>query len=132
MKGNSGHFHNTGGAHGGSDLGGLFADSTVHGFPKMLHPGQQGKHIVGHNNFKKGRSVFHGTLDDARRLIEAHGGTGHWRGPNREVVDFGRVIGVWVDGSTGERRMTTRGTIHYSRRGAHIVPSNPSPSKGGR
>ena len=34
-------------------------------FTKKLHLGRQGKHIVGHNNYKKGRSIFSGSVSDA-------------------------------------------------------------------
>jgi tetratricopeptide (TPR) repeat protein len=45
----------------------------------------------------------------------------------KETVDFGEYIGTWksVDGKT--QMPTTRGTIHYGKKGAHIVPSNPNP-----
>ena len=44
---------------------------------------------------------------------------------NRESVDFGRVIGYYVDPVTQEKIPTTMGTIHYSKDGAHIVPARP-------
>lgn len=43
----------------------------------------------------------------------------------KETVDFGEQIGIWksVDGIT--ELPTTRGTIHYGKKGAHIVPVKP-------
>ena len=39
-------------------------------YPKKIHVGRQGKHIVGHNNYKKGRSIFFGSTTDAQQLIK--------------------------------------------------------------
>jgi hypothetical protein len=45
---------------------------------------------------------------------------------NKEVVDFGEQICIFVDQS-GNRLPTTRGTIHYDGQGyAHIVPAKPN------
>ncbi|MCZ6676805.1 MAG: polymorphic toxin type 50 domain-containing protein [Candidatus Poribacteria bacterium] len=45
---------------------------------------------------------------------------------NKEVVDFGEVIGIYVD-PNGNRMPTTRGTIHYDSKGyTHIVPAKPN------
>jgi filamentous hemagglutinin len=43
----------------------------------------------------------------------------------RERVNFGTIIGNFVDDDTGRSYPTTNGIIHYSKKGAHIVPSNP-------
>lgn len=43
----------------------------------------------------------------------------------KERVDFERVIGYYKDDSTGKSYPTTMGIIHYSKSGAHIVPSKP-------
>jgi uncharacterized protein RhaS with RHS repeats len=43
----------------------------------------------------------------------------------RERVNFGQVIGQLVDQASGAAVNTTNGMIHYSARGAHIVPSAP-------
>ncbi|MFP7287634.1 polymorphic toxin type 50 domain-containing protein, partial [Shouchella clausii] len=40
-------------------------------------------------------------------------------------VDFGEPIGKYYDRDTGNYVETTRGLIHYSKNGAHIVPSEP-------
>lgn len=95
------------------------------GFPQKVHPGKQGKHIPGHNNYQKGKSIFKGTPETAQELINKYAGTGAWKGSNKEVVDFGQVIGFYIDKNTGKAYETTRGTIHYSTTGAHIVPAAP-------
>jgi len=100
---------------------------TVRGGQNIIvHTGNQGKHILGHNNYIEGRSVFHGTVNDAQRLINQHSGTGQMISSTKERVDFGRVIGTYVDQATGQRMETTRGIIHHSGSGSHIVPANPS------
>ncbi|WP_280157295.1 polymorphic toxin type 50 domain-containing protein [Virgibacillus chiguensis] len=44
---------------------------------------------------------------------------------NKERVDFDQVIGKYYNMDTGKYTNTTRGMIHYSKSGAHIVPSEP-------
>lgn len=94
-------------------------------FTKKLHLGRQGKHIVDHNNYKKGRSIFSGTVSDAQQLINEYSGTGQKINATSERVDFKKVIGQYVDEITGKAYDTTVGTIRYSKDGAHIVPARP-------
>jgi RHS repeat-associated protein len=89
-----------------------------------IHMGQQGKHIVGHNNYIPGRSIF--KHSDPQGLLNRFGGTGQPVGnverglPGfRERVDFQQVIGE-INGVE-----TTKGIIHYAKDGAHIVPALP-------
>lgn len=112
---------NVGNTVGSHDLG---FPSGPRGFPTNLHSGKQGKHIPGHNNFQAGKSIIHGGLNAAQQLIIEGAGKGEWHEPNKETVNFGRIIGTYVSQS-GERMETTVGTIHYSSTGAHIVPSRP-------
>ena len=86
--------------------------------------GQQGKHIPGHNNYIPGRSPS--THKDPQGLVNKFAGKGEPVGniprgqPGfKERVDFGEVIGE-VGG-----KPTTKGIIHYSKDGVHIVPANP-------
>lgn len=44
---------------------------------------------------------------------------------SKERVDFGRVIGKYVDIRTGTSAETTNGLLHYSKDGIHIVPAKP-------
>ena len=94
-------------------------------FPKNIHVGRQGKHIVGHNNYKEGKSIFTKTIEEAQDLINKYSGTGIKVGQNREMVDFEIIIGKYVDPQTGKIYDTTVGTIHYSKDGTHIVPERP-------
>lgn len=94
-------------------------------FPKNIHMGKQGKHIVGHNNYTKGKSILNVTTDTAQDLVKKYSGTGKKIGTNKERIDFQRVIGKYVDPKTGKSYSTTVGTIHYSNTGTHIVPEKP-------
>ncbi len=94
-------------------------------FPKNIHLGRQGKHILGHNNYKKGKSILDIETDSAQKLINKYSGKGHKVGLNREKVNFKQVIGKYVDPDTGKAYDTTVGTIHYSKSGTHIVPDKP-------
>ena len=84
---------------------------------------KQGKHIPGHNNFQPGKSEW--THPDPQALLDQFGGTGI-RDAQRELVDFGAVIGFHADAAAGTKTPTTRGVIHYDRTDeAHIVPTYP-------
>jgi Bacterial toxin 50 len=70
---------------------------------------------------------------DPEGLLKRFAGTGTPGGNKqpgrcgyRETVDFGENIGIWRI-EEGVTLPTTRGTIHYSNKGAHIVPSDPNP-----
>lgn len=84
---------------------------------------KQGKHILGHNNFKPGKSEW--THPDPQALLDKFGGTGVRNG-QRELVDFEVAVGYYADLITGTRTLTGRGVIHYDNAGgAHIVPAKP-------
>jgi filamentous hemagglutinin len=84
---------------------------------------KQGKHIPGHNNFQPGKSEW--THPDPQALLDQFGGTGARRA-QRELVEFGTLIGFHVDPILRTKTPTTRGVIHYDNTGgAHIVPTRP-------
>lgn len=99
------------------------------GRPVRLHEGQQGKHVEGSNNFIPGRSTL---TADPKALLERFAGKGRQVGRtpvgqagSREAFDTGdQVIGVYRT-QDGRSAPTTRGTIHYSNKGTHIVPAAP-------
>jgi hypothetical protein len=76
-------------------------------------------------NHDTSKSTITLSLPRLQVLVEEMAGTGHWRGANREVVDFGVTIGTFTDPRTGITAVTARGTIHYSKAGAHVVPTAP-------
>lgn len=87
------------------------------------------KHVYGHNDFLSTRSVWE--HQDPEGLLRKFSGTGRtergiFGAPGyKETVDFKEHIGIWKKGNI--ELPTTRGTIHYGEKGAHIVPSNPNP-----
>ncbi|MBR2181441.1 MAG: hypothetical protein IJ949_06080, partial [Oscillospiraceae bacterium] len=93
-------------------------------FPQKIHEGRQGKHIIGHNNYIPGKSITTVSNDRLLELMKTKVGTGTpYAG--REVIDFGEVIGKYVDEITGEAYDTTIATVHYSQDGFHIIPAAP-------
>lgn len=102
--------------------------SSVCGYTTKLNNGAQGKHIPSHNNYDKNanKSIFKGSLKDAQELISKFAGTGKRISENKESVDFKKTIGVWINKNGNQRLKTTRGIIHYGRKGAHIVPAHPN------
>jgi hypothetical protein len=101
--------------------------------PKFrVHMGRQSKHIRGSNNFIEGRSEW--THPDPQGLVDKFAGKGKQVGkisrgnPGfKEKVNFGENIGLSTDKFTPKERPTptTYGTIHYSKKGVHIVPTHP-------
>ena len=87
--------------------------------------------MLGQNNYEnairrgKNPSVFYGTVEDAQRLVDEFAGKGQLIKPDRERINFKRVIGRYVDESSKKSVDTTWGTIRYSKDGVHIVPSDP-------
>lgn len=102
--------------------------------------GSQGKHIIGHNSYE--------TLSDSRKatqsiwthphpeeLIKKKIGEGKPTQHNldielgnpgyKERVDFGEIIGEFVDRDTKKRYPTTNAVIHHSKTGVHAVPCRP-------
>jgi len=94
-----------------------------------IHWGRQNKHIEGTNNYQKGKSILQHS--DPERLIKVHGGSGlQVRGTPgevgyQEVINFKEHVGLSICEKTGTKVSTTWGKIHYSKEGAHIVPTVP-------
>lgn len=94
--------------------------------PKV-NMGKQGKHIPGHNNYQKGKSVLTG---DPQKLAQK-AGTGQpvnsvprGQAGFKERVDFGETIGDFVQ--NGVATPTTKGILTYAKDGRiHIIPARP-------
>jgi tetratricopeptide (TPR) repeat protein len=91
---------------------------------------QQNKHIPGKHNYQHGKSVFE--HKDPQGLLCKFAGKGRplnnempGNANYRELVDFGEHIGVWKNKENTLALPTSKGTIHYSRDGAHIIPAHP-------
>ncbi len=137
-QGVSGYHLNTSGGNGGkSSQKDLFSVDTsskknkfsdTETYPPDLEESKQGKHIEGHPNFIEGKSKLTITMKQAENLAEQFSGTGIVLGnsetSNKEWVDFGIIIGIYID-KEGNELPTTKGLIHHSKNGTHIVPSNP-------
>lgn len=98
----------------------------------VLKTGAQGKHILGHNNYKPGRSYLTVSMDEAQELVRKYAGkgeikrdsSGKWT--HKEFVTADRVIGYIVPLDGGEPYSTKRFSISYAvgkDKGAHIVPA---------
>ncbi|MFL8713126.1 polymorphic toxin type 50 domain-containing protein [Clostridioides sp. GD02377] len=94
-----------------------------------IHDGKQGKHLKGHNNYIEGRSYLTITKEEAQELINRHAGngiikfnrSGEW--DKKELIEIDKNIGVNVNNITGEKTLTNKFKIHYSKTGTHIVPA---------
>lgn len=97
--------------------------------PKQINKGHQNKHIKTSGHYVPGKSYLYGDLDTAQALVEQYHGTGEpiftrkgdWA--QKEVVSQSKPIGVDVDMQTGAETETSRFTIHYGKKGTHVVPA---------
>jgi len=96
---------------------------------KSINIGHHNKHIKSSNGYTTGRSYIYGDIKEAQSLVEKYHGTGRavltrkgeWT--NKEIVLAEDVIGVNVELETGAETETRRFTIHYGKKGTHIVPA---------
>lgn len=90
---------------------------------------KQNKHVVGAHNFVPKNSIFE--HHNPEKLIKDFKGTGTPVGKlppgagYKEKIDFKEHIGFWKNEKNTEILKTTKGTIHYSKNDAHIVPAHP-------
>ena len=100
------------------------SDATV----KTINTDKQERHILNSGQYIQGRSYLFDGID-AQSLVDKYHGTGNievsisgtWK--NKETVTVDEDIGEVIDPITGERAVTNRITIHYSKTGAHVVPT---------
>ena len=99
-----------------------------------LKTGQQGKHIIGNNNYTEGRSYLTGNMDDAQKLIKKYAGKGEIRRDSKgkwthkEFCTADKIIGYYAPPDGSEPIPTNRFSISYATgkdKGAHIVPAKP-------
>ena len=99
--------------------------------PPRLDLAKQGQHIPGNRTFIEGRSVL--TSPDPQALLEGFAGTCEavnnlpiGQPGSKERVEFGQVIGEYVNPGGTVSVPTTKGIIVYDRKGnAHIIPARP-------
>lgn len=100
-----------------------------------IHQGRQDKHIKGRNNYTKGKSYLYEHIVPSLLIKDLYG-TGEpvmskgkaWM--KKENVFSSVNIGVDVNEATGEETPTNKLTIHYSKYGAHAVPTYPFKKEG--
>lgn len=107
------------------------ADGTV---STKLDKKKQGAHVKGNPMYEErvrnGEHPSYITVGkmEIQKIINQYSGTGEARivnGQYKEVVSTDSILGVYVHQYSGEEFPTTRGTIHYSKSGAHLVPAKP-------
>lgn len=107
------------------------ADGTV---STKLDKKKQGAHVKGNpmyeERIRNGEHPSYITVGkmEIQKIINQYSGTGKARiknGQFKETILAKDKFGVYVHKHTGEEFPTSRGTIHYSKSGAHLVPSNP-------
>jgi len=95
---------------------------------KTIHEGKQGKHILGHNNYKDSGGYLTISQEQAQELVDRYAGTGEIVRSNagkymrRERIRSDQEIGAWKSYG-GETHATNSFIIHYSKDGVHIVPA---------
>lgn len=87
------------------------------GYFRLWNHNTLGKSIFEHSDPQGLLNKFAGK----GRPIDASPGSLYYK----ELVDFGENIGVWKDKYNTLSLPTTKGTIHYSKDGAHIIPAHP-------
>jgi RHS repeat-associated protein len=100
---------------------------------KIIDEGNQGKHIVGHNNYKGNEGIRSVLKENPKALLDKfHSGNivkSQELNKVKTRVDFGIKIGDFVNDKTGKVTPSTNGMIISGKNGAHIVPSAPNKSK---
>ncbi len=97
--------------------------------PKQLNSGNQNKHIVGSKGYQEGRSYIYGDLSAAQDIVNQRAGTGeirlndHGEWNHKEFVTLDHDISVYINPQSGEHYPTNTVSIHYGKKGTHIVPA---------
>ena len=71
-------------------------------------------------------SIVYRDINTLQKMLEEKAGTGEFIGSNKEKVEFGQVIGQYVDMDASAKRDTRTAIIHHSANGAFIVPARPA------
>lgn len=99
------------------------------GTPKKLNVGKQNQHIRESKGYKEGKSYIYGDLNTAQELVDTYHGTGEfvltrsgeWN--HKEIITAKDSLGVVLFPDTKSDEETNRATIHYSKKGTHVVPT---------
>ena len=106
-----------------------YPQSTANPYVKLMVD-KQNKHVVESHNYNADKSIFEHT--NPEELLYKFAGKGKpvdielvGKAGYKEIVDFGEHIGIYKNKENTLYLPTTRGTIHYCNKGAHIVPGYP-------
>ena len=105
---------------------------SVNGFMVKLNQEKQGNFMPGRNGYEVARnngnlrSVIFRDANGLQKLLDEKAGTGEFVASNKEKINFGTVIGQYMDPETKGKMETTVGVIHYTAEGAYIVPARPN------
>ncbi|MBV6818401.1 DUF4150 domain-containing protein [Rahnella sp. PD12R] len=100
----------------------------------IIEQSKQNKHILGTNEYKISleSGLNKSILTVLPNSLLSEIGSGKQVGNilvgmpgSKERIDFGRVIGNYVERDTGALLPTSNGIVHYSKKGVHVVPSRP-------
>src|SRR5688572_26398153 len=69
-----------------------------------IHPGRQGKHVPGHNNYQPGKSEV--THPNPQDIVNRFAGKGERVG-NKEHVDTGEIVGNYIDENDPLKKVPT-------------------------
>lgn len=77
---------------------------------------------------KRGEFPSYTTLShmEVQSIINKYSGTGtvnYDKHQFREIIECDKIIGTYCNIKTGEKQETNRATIHYSKKGTHLVPA---------
>ena len=95
---------------------------------KTVNQEKQRRHYRNSSHYIHGRSYLFDDIN-AQELIDEYHGTGraeisrHGLWKNVETITCDKDVGVNINPITGEKTITNRFTIHYSKTGTHIVPA---------
>lgn len=95
--------------------------------PLTLRPGKQAQHIKG-DKYVEGKSYLTISAEEAQEIVNKYHGTGKIRINNngtqiKEVIITDKDVGVAINVNTREEHATNKLTIHYSKKGTHIIPA---------
>ncbi|MBR1772245.1 MAG: hypothetical protein IJ747_09490 [Lachnospiraceae bacterium] len=113
-----------------SDVDGNYR--VVNGFLVKLDQEAQGGYMPGKSGYEQARNngIMHSVIfrdaSGLQKLLDEKAGSGDFVAPNKEKVNFGQVIGQYMDPDTKAKLETTVGVIHYTSDGVYIVPARPN------
>ncbi|MDO5714342.1 MAG: polymorphic toxin type 50 domain-containing protein [Tissierellia bacterium] len=93
---------------------------------KVVREGKQDLHLGNLRNIKM-KSQFMNTKEEVEKIIFEHMGKGEIFDKRKthlkELIEDTRLKGKIYDEATGVIKDTSKGTIHYSKKGVHLVPT---------